>query len=287
MATKDDVPTFDKLINPTLRALHKLGGSASIHELVDEILSDMKLPPEVAELSHGQGSQTELEYRAAWARNYLKNYGLIENSERGVWALTAAGRKAKSVDARTVLKTVQQKQREARQAREAKKQAPAEEADQVREERDWREQLLDLLQAMSPAGFERLCQRLLRESGFIEVDVTGRSGDGGIDGRGTIRIGGLISFNVLFQSKRYRGNIGPDLVRDFRGAMIGRADKGLLITTGGFTREARKEAIRDGAPPIDLIDGELLIDKLKELKLGVKTSLVEQVEVTEDWFADL
>jgi restriction system protein len=287
MATKDDVPTFDKLINPTLRALHKLGGSASIHELGDEIVSDMKLPPEVAELLHGRGSQTEVEYRAAWARTCLKNYGLIENSERGVWALTAGGRKAKSVDARTVVKTVQQKQREARQARETKKQAPVEENDQAREERGWREQILDLLQAMDPAGFERLCQRLLRESGFIEVDVTGRSGDGGIDGRGTIRIGGLISFNVLFQSKRYRGNIGPDIVRDFRGAMIGRADKGLLITTGGFTREARKEAIRDGAPPIDLIDGELLIDKLKELKLGVKTSLVEHVEVTEDWFSDL
>jgi len=287
MATKDDVPTFDKLINPTLRALHKLGGSASIHELVDEIVSDMKIPTAVAELPHGQGSQTEVEYRTAWARNYLKNYGLIENSERGVWALTAAGQKATSVDARAVVKTVQQKQREARQAKEVKKQTPVEEGEPARDGRDWRERLLELLQTMAPAGFERLCQRLLRESGFIEVEVTGRSGDGGIDGRGTIRIGGLISFNVLFQSKRYRGNIGPDTVRDFRGAMIGRADKGLLITTGGFTREARKEAIRDGAPPIDLIDGELLIDKLKELKLGVKTSLVEHVDLAEDWFSSL
>lgn len=137
---------------------------------------------------------------------------------------------------------------------------------------------------MDPIAFERLCQRLLRESGFIEVEVTKRSGDGGIDGHGTIRIAGLISFNVLFQSKRYKGNIGPETVRDFRGAMVGRADKGMIISTGGFTLEARREATRDGAPPIDLIDGRLLAEKLKELKLGVKTNLVEHVEVLDEWF---
>jgi restriction system protein len=140
---------------------------------------------------------------------------------------------------------------------------------------------------MDPTAFERLCQRLLRESGFIEVEVTRRSGDGGIDGYGTIRLAGLISFNVLFQSKRYKGNIGPDAVRDFRGAMVGRADKGVIISTGGFTLEARREATRDGAPPIDLIDGRLLAEKLKELKLGVRTNLVENVEPVEDWFRSL
>ena len=137
---------------------------------------------------------------------------------------------------------------------------------------------------MDPIAFERLCQRILRESGFVEVEVTKRSGDGGIDGFGTLRIGGLISFNVLFQSKRYKGNIGSDVVRDFRGAMVGRADKGMIISTGGFTLDARREVRRDGAPPIDLIDGPLLADKLKELKLGVRTHMVEDVEVVAEWF---
>jgi restriction system protein len=140
---------------------------------------------------------------------------------------------------------------------------------------------------MDPTAFERLCQRILRESGFIEVEVTRRSGDGGIDGHGTIRLGGLISFNVLFQSKRYKGNLGPDVVRDFRGAMVGRADKGVIISTGNFTLEARREATRDGAPPIDLIDGRLLAEKLKDLRLGVRANLVEHVEVIEDWFASI
>jgi len=140
---------------------------------------------------------------------------------------------------------------------------------------------------MDPIAFERLCQRLLRESGFIEVEVTSRGGDGGIDGHGIIRVGGLISFPVFFQSKRYQGNIGPNVVRDFRGAMVGRSDKGVLITTGGFTREARREATRDGAPPIDLIDGDLLIDKLKELRLGVKCRMVEEVELVPEWFESI
>jgi restriction system protein len=278
---RDQVPTFDQLMNPTLRALRKLGGSASIQELVDEIVADLALPDEVAEAPHGDGSQTELAYRAAWARTYLKHYGVLHNSERGVWALTPEGQKTERVNPREVVRLVQRQQREPKAAQQV---VEAEEfAGEETAELDWKGQLIQALLELAPAAFERLCQRLLREAGFIEVEVTGRSGDGGIDGHGVIRIGGLISFNVLFQSKRYRGNIGPDVVRDFRGAMIGRADKGLLITTGGFTREARREATRDGAPPIDLIDGDLLAEKLKELSLGVTVRMVEAVEVNQDW----
>ena len=153
----------------------------------------------------------------------------------------------------------------------------------------WREKLIECLRGMAPDAFERLCERLLRESGFIEVEVTGRSGDGGIDGNGIIRLAGLISFPVLFQCKRYRGNVSSGAVRDFRGAMQGRADKGLILTTGGFTNDAHREATRDGAPPIDLIDGELLINKLKELQLGVRisTKTVEVVEVDITWFKSI
>src|SRR6185437_16138890 len=128
------------------------------------------------------------------------------------------------------------------------------------------------------SAFERLCQRVLRESGFVKVEVSGRSGDGGIDGTGVLRLN-LLSFQVLFQSKRYRGSVGSSVVRDFRGAMVGRADKGLIITTGTFTAEARREATRDGAPAIDLVDGEALCDLLKSLRIGVKVETVESVTV--------
>lgn len=245
--------------------------------------ADLKLPTAAVELQHPGSSLTELEYRSAWARNYLKNFGLIENSERGIWALTAEGTKTQETDSKVLVREVQRRQRENRKAAEP---AESSEPDEQRP-RTWREELLDVLLELEPSAFERLCQRLLREAGFLEVEVTRRSGDGGIDGYGTIRIGGFISFNVLFQSKRYRGNIGPEIVRDFRGAMVGRADKGLIITTGGFTRDARKEATRDGAPPIDLIDGELLAAKLKELRLGVEVKTVEQVQIQEAWFRNL
>jgi restriction system protein len=146
---------------------------------------------------------------------------------------------------------------------------------------------MDTLLDMPPDAFERLCQRLLRESGFIQVEVTGRSGDGGIDGHGVVRVGGLLSFPVIFQCKRYRNPVSSGVVRDFRGAMVGRADKGLIITTGSFTRDADREATRDGAPPIDLIDGEQLMEKLKDLQLGVTTKQIEVVEVATEWFAGI
>src|SRR5205085_7945628 len=157
--------------------------------------------------------------------------------------------------------------------------------DQATASIDWRERINTyLIETLSPAAFERLIQRMLRETGFTQVEVTGRTGDGGIDGKGIAKINGILSFRVVFQCKRYRGSVGASEIRDFRGAMQGRADKGLLITTGYFTREAVKEATRDGAIAIDIVDGEKLAEKLKELSLGVRIERVENVVIDEEWF---
>ena len=227
-----------------------------------------------------------VDYRVGFAITRLKWSGLIDNSERGVWSLTEKGRKTRKVDLEEVEKSV-------RQQKQTRKQANTEEDLQVEDSVDatdlWREDLLDTLRNIPPDAFERLCRRLLLESGFIEVEITGRSGDGGIDGHGLIRLAGLISFPVLFQCKRYSGSVGARVVRDFRGAMVGRAEKGLILTTARFTLEAQREATRDGATPVDLIDGELLIEKIKELELGVRVRkrVVEVVEVDRDWFASI
>ncbi len=282
------VPGFDQLLNPTLAALRHLGDSASITELLEQIVEDLRLPPEVIEQPHpGRGNQTELEYRLAWSRTYLKKYGVITNSSRGVWALTPKGVEMGEVDPRAVVRFVREQDARERQGRIASPQVGAIEPRSEPEEEtaSWRDTLMNTLLSMLPDAFERLCQRLLRESGFIQVEVTGRSGDGGIDGHGVVRLAGLLSFPVIFQCKRYRNTVSAGTVRDFRGAMVGRADKGLIITTGSFTREANLEATRDGAPPIDLIDGEQLIDKLKDLGLGVATRQVEVVEVNTEWFS--
>lgn len=284
-----DVPTHDKLLKPTLKALHSLGGSASINELLEQVIEDLHLPQNVVEQPHpGKNNQTELAYRLAWARTYLKKYGLIVNSTRGVWALTPSGHEIEKVDPQTIVRFVREQSVRERQGR-----VESIEIDERLTEQDvgaeetatWRETLLATLLEMPPDAFERLCQRLLRDSGFIQVEVTGRSGDGGIDGHGVVRLAGLLSFPIIFQCKRYRNTISAGIVRDFRGAMVGCADKGLIITTGTFTRDASLEATRDGAPPIDLIDGQQLIDKLKDLKLGVTTKQVEVVEVNTGWFS--
>ncbi|MDQ3459585.1 MAG: restriction endonuclease [Deinococcota bacterium] len=292
-ANDRNLPKYHELLNPTLEALHRLGGSASIDELVEAIAKGTGLPPEVIELPHGDGRQTVLEYRLGWARTYLKKFGLLTNSERGIWALTSEGLKTTSVDTSAVRNSVRKQARLKRKSRNSGEelQGGAEamsEANGISEDSEaWRNKLRQLLLDISPDAFERLCQRLLRESGFIQVEVTGRAGDGGIDGHGVVKIAGLLSFPVIFQSKRYRGSVGAGEVRNFRGAMVGRADKGLFITTGNFTVSASTEATRDGAPPIDLVDGDQLIDMLKELKLGISTRLVEVVEVDSEWFEEI
>jgi restriction system protein len=282
METIHKIPTFDQMMNPLLRSLKELGGSGTIEEMYTKVTEDLNLSDEVVEILHNpeKSSQTEVEYRLAWTRTYLKKYGLLENSTRGVWALTNNGRQTEQVNPNKVKRYVRDLDRKERET--------ADKTDLAEEEAEltWKEELLQTLLQMDPSAFERLVQRLLRESGFIQVEVTGKTGDGGIDGKGIMRLGGLLSFHVIFQCKRYKGAVSSSQIRDFRGAMVGRADKGLMITTGNFARDAEREATRDGAPAIDLIDGDLLADKLKELSLGIQTRLVtvEKVEVDHEWF---
>jgi len=281
MLTK--LPTFDRLMNPLLRSLRTLGGSGSVEEIYDRVVELEKLPEDVLSQLHDpeRSNQTEVAYRLAWARTYLKKYGLLENSTRGVWALTAKAKDIEQVNPQDVVRTVRALDREEAAEPDTEESAPLE----VSQEEQWKQKLHAILtQKLAPPAFERLVQRLLRESGFTQVEVTGRSGDGGIDGRGIARIHGFMSFHVLFQCKRYKGAVPAGEIRDFRGAMVGRADKGLFITTGTFSPAAVKEATRDGAPPIDLVDGNELAEKLSELGLGIRKETIEVVKVDETWF---
>jgi len=219
--------------------------------------------------------------RVAWARFYLVREGLLDSSKHGVWSLTDRGLKTSLTyeQARDIFHKwtkLFQEQRKLKSKTEPVAEQVAEGTGGV--SKDYREEVLDLLLKLPPEGFERLSQRLLREAGFTQVVVTGQSGDGGIDGFGTLQVNPLVSFKVLFQCKRYAKSVPPSHVRDFRGAMSGRADKGIIITTGSFTAEARREATRDGAPPIELIDGEKLLDMLEKLELGLKPVTTYELE---------
>lgn len=271
------VPTYDAMYNPLLQALQALGGSASVDEMEEKVAEILHLSEADVNEIHRKNA-TKLRYRLAWTRNYLKRFGLLENSSRGVWALTATGKSTEKVDKDEVNKVVKSLDREDESGE------GADDTELPGVVPLWEEEMLEQMQKLSPKDFEYLCQRLLRESGFVQVEVTGRSGDGGIDGKGIIKIAGLMSFHVIFQCKRYVGSVSSQQVRDFRGAMAGRSTQGLIITTGAFTRDARQEATRDGAPPVDLIDGEELVQKMKELGLGVKIKTEETVETDKDWF---
>ena len=272
-------PAFTFFLEPTLKALDELGGSGSNEEIYNRVLTITNLTKEVINEMHNF-TMTEVEYRLAWARTYLKNFGAIESSKQRVWALTAKGKKMvkeKEIDPKEI--------RDFTVKKHNKPKIASEDEMLEMESVNWRVQITNILQNLDPYAFERLAQRLLRECGFSDVQVTKHSGDGGIDGTGKLRIQGIFSFNVAFQCKRYKGQVGASAIRDFRGSLGTNIEKGVLITTGAFTKAAKDEASSEGKRLIDLMDGEELINKLAEYGIGLNE--VVSYEIDEDFFNSL
>ena len=283
---KDEGARFIRYFGPLLDALRALGGSGTPDEVIERIALDLGLSDDFQNETL-QSGESRYRNQVAWARFYLVREGLLDSSRRGVWSLTERGRSTKlSIEqAREIRRKwvrVFQEERSKKASTPENNHEPVEEEPEAIT--DLESQVIDVLRKLPADGFERLSQRLLREAGFVQVVVTGRGGDGGIDGFGTLQVNPLVSFRVLFQCKRYRGSVSPSQVRDFRGAMSGRADKGIIITTGTFTAEARREASRDGVPPIELIDREKLVEMLRELQLGLKP--VKTYEIDEAFFEE-
>jgi len=275
-------PQFLRFWIPIVETLKELGGSGQPKEVTDTVLERLHISEREQAQTLKNGS-SRVRNQVAWARFYLAKAGLLDASQRGVWALTEKGRTVhlsqKAVfqlfkDVHTNFPTKDGKPKAVLDETEIS--PPADPSGDSAGQRT----LLDVLKSLPPGGFERVSQRLLRESGFERVIVTGRSGDGGIDGHGILQVNPFVSFTVLFQCKRYAGAVSASQVRDFRGAMMGRADKGIIITTGTFTTEATKGARRDGAPPIELVDGETLVQMFERLELGVKPKTVYEVDET-------
>jgi restriction system protein len=271
-------PEFVQYFWPVIEALRSLGGSGRPSEVRNRVAERLNVPDQKRTEMTAKGAP-RFDNMVSWARFYLAKAGYLDASQRGVWRLTEEGRSINSMapaDALTLFSQVHATFADAKPPakRPTGSAGKDDEIAALPDESDvqvsHRAILLKVLLDLPAAGFERLCQRLLRESGFEQVVVTGRSSDGGIDGHGVLQVNPFVSFKVLFQCKRYAGSVSPSQVRDFRGAMMGRADKGIIVTTGTFTAEAQKEALRDGVPPIELVNGEKLMDLFENLELGLK-----------------
>lgn len=287
MAKKKKIksPTQLELVEPTFSALVELGGSATIGEIYESVIAMLKLPDAVIDEPHkGKSSQqTELEYQLAWARTRLKNYGAISSSKRGVWMITPEFADRTSISRSDVTEHIKKTKLAGKTDVEAEKilndgDLTDDGIDTPEELEPWKAELADMLHSMNPYAFERLAMLLLRECGFSQVQVTKKSGDGGIDGTGKLRINGIFSFNVAFQCKRYTGSVSAGDIRDFRGSLTTDIEKGIFITTGTFTRAAREEASNAGKQQIDLIDGTEFIGKLIEYRLGVTEKTIYEVD---------
>lgn len=280
------VPKYSVLVEITFKALKLLGGSGTNDEINEKGAELLNLPDDVLDILHtGSTSLSEFNYRMAWARTLLKKYGAIVNSARSVWAITPGFANIESVSGEAVDKQCHRSNSVVTVQPDVESTLEDEGIEIPEEVRSWRKKLHDVITNMDPYGFERLTQRLLRECGFTQVEVTKKSGDGGIDGTGKLKINGIFSFNIAFQCKRYQGVVGSGDIRDFRGSLTTNIEKGVFITTGSFSKSAVEEAAAPGKQQIDLIDGEEFVNKLAEFGIGVRE--VKDYEIDEEYFAKI
>jgi restriction system protein len=280
MARKKSQAEFIKWFGPLLDALRDLGDSGKPKEVSNKIAENLKLEDSVLDETLNSGIN-KFHNQVAWARQYLVWEGLLDSSKHGTWKLTEKGKQttlSEEESRKLFLKWVKIHTK----ARKAKSEKTIIEEQEGTKPKDFETEseadLLTVLQNLSPSGFEKLCRELLREHGFENVVVTGGSHDGGIDGYGILEMNPFVSFKVLFQAKRYKGAVSRAQVGDFRNAMIGRAEKGIILTTGTFSNEAIKEANREGAPQVELVDGEKLIKMFEKVELGLTPKTVYEID---------
>ncbi|MEP7279950.1 MAG: restriction endonuclease [Bacteroidota bacterium] len=270
-------PEFLKYINPVLKTLQANGGAGNSSNVIEQIIEELGITEKELEVATTNG-QSRVRNQIQWARFYLFKAGLIDNAQRGIWRLTNEGLEKQLTEDNvySLFKGVQESVKKSPTTQPKKVELTYEET--ATEDEEHSIGLLSLIQKLSATGFEKLCKRLLTEIGIIDIVITGGSGDQGIDGKGIVKLNDVVSLNIVFQCKRYKEIVSPHHVRDFRGAMQGRGEKGLIITTGRFTKDAKKEASRDGVTPIELIDSDRLVELFEKYRLGLKPVTIFEMD---------
>lgn len=280
-------PKFLKFIIPLLEVLKERGGAGKPFEVRPLITDKLKIPESEVQQTLESGV-SRVYNQIDWARNYLKEGGFISAEERGIWRLTEKGFKSNLSENEVykLFKDVQSKFQKKEITLEGvtkQKRLSNEDvdiSDKPPENQKHLHEILNILLRLPPSGFEKICKRLLIEEGFEDVEVTKQTRDGGIDGVANLILNRFISFKVFFQCKRYKGAVSSETVQMFKGALDGKikpGDKGIIITTGYFTQDAQK-ASKEGRVPIELIDGDKLIEMFENKKLGIQQKTIYEVD---------
>jgi restriction system protein len=268
---------FTKWFGPLLDAIRDLGDSGKPREASNRIAKNLKLPDSILDATLKSG-ESKFHNQVAWARQYLVWEGLLDSSKHGTWRLTDKGKithldEKKSHQLFLKWVAIHRKNRALTNESTAGSSLPDEQDEVPPNESDQRFslKLIDVLRQLSPTGFEKVCRELLRESGFENVEITASGADDGIDGYGNWELNPFMSFKVMFQCKRYKEDrsVSRAQVGDFRNAMMGRAEKGIFMTTSTFSNAATQEAKREGVPQIELVDGERLVKMFEKVQLGL------------------
>lgn len=278
---------FVKWFNPMLEALKQLGGSAKPREVTDKISEIEKLSEEqLGEILKSGVSRFTNE--VAWARQYLIWEGLLYSPKFGVWALTEKGLRTKLTHEQSRVIFLKWVEIHAKANKGESKEEIIEEI--VKEEQEIEPEkadtfnktnILQVLQAITPKGFEEVCGKLLKEFGFENVEITQFSRDGGIDGKAILAVNPFVKMKLYFQCKRYNSNnkVTADHLKSFAYSILDKADRGIFITTSDFTRDA-EEIARTGKVPIELINGQWLVEMFHEKELGVTPKTIYEVDLS-------
>lgn len=299
------VPDFQSLMLPLL-ILCADGQEHSKRDIVPALATEFGLTQADLEELLPTGRQGKFDNRVGWAKSYLKQAGLLETTGRGLFRITDRGRQVlkeapQRVDVKYLERFPEYQAFKARTRERAQVvESAAENAGTTPEEMlesgyqqlrsTLANDILQLVQSLSPAFFERLVMQLLLGMGYGGTredagQVVGKSGDGGIDG---IINEDRLGLDVIYiQAKRWEGDVGRPEIQKFVGALAGnKASKGVFITTSGFTKEARAYAGQVNSKVV-LIDGTMLAELMIDYNIGVSTRETYEIKrVDSDYFAE-
>lgn len=277
------VPTCKKLINPTFAALQGLGGRASNREILERVILDLHLPEETIRKPHtGSLTKTELAYRLAWARTYLKQYGAIINTDRSVWSVSDEYIDQKTLDEEAVFKAMPKSHLDNIKV-DPDDEMPHNPADQP-QENPIKKEMADIISQLIPSTFSGLVINVFEHAGVTNIDI--RSSESNeIIGWGEFSCAGILTTSLSFQILTDAREVDSSAVRSFRGSLDNDSEISVLVSKSSFTEDPKAEAADRGKRNIHLLSGNQLIEIMISLGIGIQQNIHFNIDYA--YFSDL